>query len=97
MLETQIAVQIVISLCVGLSYLAIKHYETFKKSKDFVNIYTFLATSLYLTVSYFCFDFSQGAYSFLNYLFEIFLVLFTKFYYSIANYIGYSINNEGKN
>ena len=97
MLDIQTAVQIVISLCVGLSFLAINHYNVFKKIEKFINNFTIYAIVFYFVVLIIgSYDVLKDMRTVFNLCFEIALITFPQFYYSIANYIGNLIDIEKK-
>ena len=83
MLDIQIAVQIVISICVGLSYLAVNHYSVLSFVKYFINLYSVIAIVIYLFIAFNLFDFTKNLINFANFLFESFLVLFPWIYFTL--------------
>ena len=87
MLDLQIAIQIVISICVGMSYLAFNYPNILTELKKFICFYSLLAGFIYFLISLVCYDFLKSVIVFSNYVFELVLVTFPLFYYSILEYI----------
>ena len=87
MLDLQIAIQIIISVCIGMSYLAFNYPDILKGLKKFIFFYSILAGFVYVFISLACYDFLKSIISFSNYVFELILVVFPIFYYSILVYI----------
>ena len=97
MLDLQIAIQIIISICVGMSYLAFNYPNILKDLEKFIRFYSLLAGLLYFLISLACYDFLKSIITFANYFFELMLVTFPLFYYSILDYIVKLIKlNNGK-
>ena len=87
MLDLQVAIQIVISICVGMSYLTFNYPSILKELKKFIYFYSLLAGFVYFLLSLVCYDFLNSVITFSNYIFELILVTFPLFYYSILEYI----------
>ena len=94
MLDNQITIQIIISICVGLSFLGFNYNFVLPKLKPFIKIYSVVASLIYLGLAIFTFDFTKNITSFANFFFEFFLILFPWFYYSILEYIVTIIDNN---
>lgn len=91
MLDTQITVQIIISICVGLSYLAINHYKVFVEVKRFINRFILFSVMVYFINYLF---WSTNTINFKTLLFEVILISFPYLYYSMLTYIGYLIEKN---
>lgn len=96
MLDLQIVIQIIISICVGMSYLAFNYPNILKELEKFIRFYSLLAGLLYFLISLTYYNFLKSAVAFSNYLFELILVTFPLFYYYILDYI-ISLININKN
>lgn len=93
MLDIQITVQIIISICVGFSYLGINHYKVFLEVRKFINRFIFLSVAVYF-LNYLLWY--KNTLSFKTLLFEVILISFPYFYYSIITYVGYLIDKNKK-
>ena len=87
MLDLQIVTQIIISICVGMSYLAFNYPNILLELKNFIRFYSILAGFIYFLISLSCYDFLKSVIVFSNYIFELVLVTFPLFYYSILEYV----------
>ena len=87
MLDLQIVTQIIISICVGMSYLAFNYPTILLELKNFIRFYSILAGFIYFLISLSCYDFLKSVIAFSNYVFELVLITFPLFYYSILEYV----------
>ena len=94
MLDNQITIQIIISICVVLSFLGFNYNFVLPKLKPFIKTYSIVASVIYLGLAITTFDFTKNIISFANFLFEFFLILFPWFYYSILEYVVIIIDND---
>ena len=94
MLDTPVAVQIVISFCVGLSYLAINHYNTFLKVKGYIKAYFVMSLVIFSIISFFYYDAFKNFQTISNHFFELSLISFPYPFYSVLTYVGFLISKE---
>lgn len=95
MLDSQITFQIIISICVGLSYLAINHYKTFKKIEGFIKTYTIIATTFFL-IYYLLFskvDLKEIK-NIIDFILESLTLTIPYLFFILIDYIGKSIIDE---
>jgi hypothetical protein len=95
MLDLQIVFPVIISICVGLAYLAINHFKTFIIIGKLINIYTYISIGFYIIYSLFIYKVKLESFkNVVDYLLESFVILIPKLFYIFFEIVGKTMEKD---
>ena len=95
MLDLQIVFPIIISICVGLAYLAINHFKTFTLIKSLITTYTSICIGFYMVYSLFIYNIPiSNLKNVVDYLLEILTLTIPKLFYIFFEIVGKTMEKD---
>lgn len=89
MLDLQIVFPVIISICVGLAYLAINHYKTFIIIKKLISLYSFITIGFYVFYSTVFYKVELiSVKNYVDYFLEILTLSIPKLFYIFFEIVG---------
>ena len=95
MLDLQIVFPVIISICVGLAYLAINHFKTFTLIKSLITTYTSICIGFYMVYSVLIYDIPiSNLKNVVDYLLEILTLTIPKLFYIFFEIVGKTMEKD---